>query len=384
MLEEFFKEVATAYKQQKAIYEERYKNGEFFNVFNILGLSSKETRTHSAFLAELLNPHGSHGMGDTFLKGFISCMHLENLQLDLRHAYVEVERVIGEIDENYDNGGRIDIIVVSGDKAIIIENKIYASDQYKQLVRYNNYAKESFTDYRLLYLTLNKDAASEVSTLSDSGQLMPSIDYYPITYRDDVITWLDKCVFGIPNLSSVAVIVNQYINLLKELTYKMEENSIVLDVMKKEENWSYTLEVLKNGDSWKNEVWNSFVRLMKERIEAKHWILENDGLGEFSVYTHKKAEFFIRISKVGDGAYIGVTCETEKTPQECLPGLDSAEPLWPFGWKWLERDYRYFLPQIDPNSFEYLFPDYREIFADYLLHEISTIMQEAEECGIDI
>ena len=45
--------------------------GENFNVFNILGLSTKEVRTHSAFIAELLNPKGSHGQGDTFLKLFV-------------------------------------------------------------------------------------------------------------------------------------------------------------------------------------------------------------------------------------------------------------------------------------------------------------------------
>ena len=178
MLEDFFRDIAVAYKEQKALYDEHYKRGDFFNVFNILGLRSNETRTHSAFLAELLNPHGSHGMGDSYLKSFISCMHLEDLQLDLQHAYVEVERSIGEIDENYDNGGRIDIIVVSDDKAIIIENKIYAQDQYKQLVRYNNYAKDTFSDYRLLYLTLDKDAASDASTQTDEEQLLPNIDYY--------------------------------------------------------------------------------------------------------------------------------------------------------------------------------------------------------------
>jgi len=35
--------------------------GENFNVFNVLKLSTSEVRTHSALLAELLNPEGSHG-----------------------------------------------------------------------------------------------------------------------------------------------------------------------------------------------------------------------------------------------------------------------------------------------------------------------------------
>lgn len=34
--------------------------GENFNVFKILKLESSEVRMHSAFIAELLNPKGSH------------------------------------------------------------------------------------------------------------------------------------------------------------------------------------------------------------------------------------------------------------------------------------------------------------------------------------
>lgn len=45
--------------------------GEEFNIFRILKLESSEVRMHSAFLAELLNPKGSHGQKDTFLKLFI-------------------------------------------------------------------------------------------------------------------------------------------------------------------------------------------------------------------------------------------------------------------------------------------------------------------------
>lgn len=45
--------------------------GENFNVFKVLGLTTNEVRTHSAFLAELLNPKGSHGCKDVFLKLFV-------------------------------------------------------------------------------------------------------------------------------------------------------------------------------------------------------------------------------------------------------------------------------------------------------------------------
>lgn len=44
--------------------EEKRKRGELFNIFNVLDLRTNEVRTHSAFIAELLNPDGNHGLGD--------------------------------------------------------------------------------------------------------------------------------------------------------------------------------------------------------------------------------------------------------------------------------------------------------------------------------
>ena len=55
-----------------------YKYHEFtyvpsaqFDVFSILGFEADEVRTHSAVLAALLNPQGSHRQGDAFLKLFL-------------------------------------------------------------------------------------------------------------------------------------------------------------------------------------------------------------------------------------------------------------------------------------------------------------------------
>ena len=38
--------------------------GENFNIFEVLGLTTNEVRTHSAFIAELLNPKGSHDQNE--------------------------------------------------------------------------------------------------------------------------------------------------------------------------------------------------------------------------------------------------------------------------------------------------------------------------------
>ena len=55
--------------------------GEKYNIFSILGLSSDEL-AHSRFLANLLNPQGSHGQGDIYLKLFFECMREKFLTSD--------------------------------------------------------------------------------------------------------------------------------------------------------------------------------------------------------------------------------------------------------------------------------------------------------------
>ena len=46
--------INSIYAKVKQVDEEKRKRGEYFNVFNILGLWSEEVRLHSSFLAELL------------------------------------------------------------------------------------------------------------------------------------------------------------------------------------------------------------------------------------------------------------------------------------------------------------------------------------------
>ena len=42
-----------------------------FNVFRVLHLERRETKLHSRFLAELLDPNGIHDQGDRFLTEFL-------------------------------------------------------------------------------------------------------------------------------------------------------------------------------------------------------------------------------------------------------------------------------------------------------------------------
>ena len=71
--------ISKLYENEKQVELEKQEKGEFFNVFNTIGLRTEEVRLHSAFIAELLNPKGSHGLSYHFLQAFLETIDLPNI-----------------------------------------------------------------------------------------------------------------------------------------------------------------------------------------------------------------------------------------------------------------------------------------------------------------
>lgn len=185
--------------------------GENFNIFRILNLESSEVRLHSAFLAALLNPKGSHGQRDTFLKLFIKQFCFKQNAINPATCKVEVEKQTGFISQDHTEGGRIDIIV--SDKSgnhIIIENKIYAGDQRNQLKRYYNHSPKA----DLIYLTLDGKEPNENSY----GNLISNTHFKCYSYKSDILHWLEECRKEVAVYPIVRESITQYINLIKHLT----------------------------------------------------------------------------------------------------------------------------------------------------------------------
>ncbi|NTE00045.1 PD-(D/E)XK nuclease family protein [Agrobacterium tumefaciens] len=185
--------------------------GENFNVFKILKLESSEVRMHSAFIAELLNPKGSHGQKDVFLKLFIKSFCFKGADIDTASCTVEIEKHVGFINDDRTEGGRIDIFI--DDKQnnhVIIENKIYAGDQYNQLVRYHQHSEHA----DILYLTLE---GSEPN-INSYGILKNGEHFKCISYKSNIIEWLEACRKECAVLPIIRESITQYINLIKYLT----------------------------------------------------------------------------------------------------------------------------------------------------------------------
>ncbi len=111
-LEQLLKEISRIVLKDRVQQEEKRNRGEIFNIFSVIGVQRKEVRLHSAFLAELLNPRGNHGLGDRFLVAFLEkVLGKDNYSFETKTTNVIVEYVIGTISEDGKRGGRIDILL---------------------------------------------------------------------------------------------------------------------------------------------------------------------------------------------------------------------------------------------------------------------------------
>jgi len=210
--------------------------GENFNLFNILDRRTDEVKTHSAIIGELLNPKGSHYLDKTFLILFIEMLNrkkrTDNIWEkaitpkieEIRNVTVECEKSIGKVRDN--TGGRLDLMISNDIFQICIENKIYAEEQDSQLERYKNFL-ERFpkSNNILIYLTLNGDE-------SKTSKLVSGSDYYTLSYKYDILEWLEKCFKETVDIPILRESIKQYIILIRSLTNQITTNEMKSEIHK--------------------------------------------------------------------------------------------------------------------------------------------------------
>lgn len=196
-----------------------------FNLFSILKINWKEALVHTPFLAHLLNPQESHSQGDLFYKEFIKTVLPEKHQtifLDITQEHLYIK------DEEGTGNGQIDIFIHHKDKknpfAIIIENKIFAGDQYQQLKRYYDHTIKNLgispEKIKLLYLTPIESMPSDESLEKElKQQLIKEGGLISISYQYHIIQWLRNCQKTI-EAPAVQYSLQQYILTLESLCYE--------------------------------------------------------------------------------------------------------------------------------------------------------------------
>ena len=379
-IQRFFQEVASICALEQAQQEERNRKGENYNLFSILSIERYELK-HSALIANLLDPEGSHGCGDAFLRAFFEIALKERTYLfedcTLPHSYTEY--YTGPIAG--DTGGRIDILVKSSCYGLIIENKIYAGDQDKQLTRYDNYGKKTFgaDGYLLVYLTLYGYDASKESTATKSAE---EVGYLRLSYAEDILRWLEQCVRLADNKPLVRESLNQYIRTIKQLTYQdMNQENIQTIIDLAVDHPEVVATLSSKRDAIAQGIRKKYIfDKLKEYADQKGWLYDD------SESSYNEEEPKIRFRKEGWDGSIIISADSENKKSNygwwmnLWIGIDSKEagakklaclekqsPEYPMGWEYLTT----------PNWYSAEnFPAMKTSVAEEIISKLNEIIEE--------
>lgn len=396
--------VSQKIKEQR---KEKFERGENYNIFNDLGFMSDEVHLHSMFLANLLNPKGSHGQRGKFLEAFLkmlqksfSAISADNLELDITNASVEVEKYIGRQTDS--EGGRIDIYLSDGKRSIIIENKIYAGDQHHQMLRYWNYGmsqKGNNTEksFVLIYLTLDGCSPSKESL----GEDLKENDIVCLSYKNDIRGWLDRCVELASRTPLVRETINQYISTIDILTNNvMEDNKELLDILCKEENLDAVFDIIDSKENLINHIINDeFIPKLKDLAEDKgleicgnykrNWVSDRYPGAHFQKTGWKFLDLAFQFESVGlDRMVFGFVCKGESNRSDVPTSV----------WEKVQEHYSISSPIKDKNNDLWIHKDFignknwnnsqaiKDLLNGKTLNDFSIMFDEAIDCvkGLDI
>ncbi|MGL4908378.1 MAG: PD-(D/E)XK nuclease family protein [Bacteroidales bacterium] len=167
--------------------------------------------THSDILAKLFEP--KWGLWDIL----VELLKKEGI-VDLTHISKEA-KIIREKH-------KIDILITDGKTAIIIENKINAPDQAKQLITYFEKTSKQFEHIIVIYLTLFGH--------SPSNDSKADLDVKLISYQYHILNWLEKWHKENLNNSNIDDNLKLFVKLYIEQIRRMTNNN------------KYTMEILEN------------------------------------------------------------------------------------------------------------------------------------------
>ena len=253
------------------------KNGSNFNIFNVLSIRSDEVK-HSKFITELLCNKGLHNQGRLFFDLFIDCLNNHNEILLSRNELdnfkkinykVIVEEDIGETNDENATGGRLDIVIKGDDNGVIvIENKVFAKDQFKQLVRYKNHYPHSL----LLYLTPDGKTPDEKSKSADG--LVKNHHYFCVSYKGLITKWIEICIQKVIDKPFIRENLLQYLHIIKSITNQAEtmeqSNEVQNTILKSMENYLSAEKIAGEFENAKGSLLASFWIEVKEEIEKKY------------------------------------------------------------------------------------------------------------------
>lgn len=166
---------------------------------------ARDERIYSKTLFSLLSLKKEILVRDSFMK-------LISDSLGLKYSFSSCFDITREAKVPY---GFIDLLIVTSDnKAIIIENKIDAGDQEKQISRYYGFLEKDYDTY-VVYLTPFGHEPSEFSISAiELDRLKKQKRFTCLSYNKDILSWLD-CLFDAVNNQNTKSVIVQFYTTIK-------------------------------------------------------------------------------------------------------------------------------------------------------------------------
>ncbi len=147
-----------------------------FNVFEALGVARRELQ-HSSFLAFLLDPRESHGLGDLFLRRFLQ--EVTRLAPEPTISIIDLDGFDlsrTEVRREYEN---IDIFLRDPTHkiSVVIENKVGTKQHDDQLKTYAELVTRRFPGHRFMgvYLTPEGEDSQDSRYVSTSYEMVRAL-----------------------------------------------------------------------------------------------------------------------------------------------------------------------------------------------------------------
>lgn len=174
------------FHEQAMRHLDRYVSTSF-NVFRFIGYSENSL---SDVLGDVLDPSGSHGQGDRFLRMFLPLVGHNQLLAD-RPVHVRREVPTLRITSKL---RRIDLLIEIGRGAIGIENKPRAREQSDQIEDYAAHLRLKYpSDWCLIYLTPDGRTPYSIDRLQ-AERLRKADQLREMSYAEHIAPWVEECI----------------------------------------------------------------------------------------------------------------------------------------------------------------------------------------------
>jgi hypothetical protein len=157
--------------------------------FRALSLLGPDENCLSDIIAELLDPHGSHGQGEAFLTLFLSrCGPIGKHPRDRVTVHRESCTIFIANQRR-----RIDLFIDGGLWGVGIENKPWAGEQKDQLQDYADDLEKRFGDNFLLIRITGSDVDATSMDAARQEQLSAQGRFTSWRYAAELLAWVNEC-----------------------------------------------------------------------------------------------------------------------------------------------------------------------------------------------